>query len=123
MQSDIEAHITKLQTMRARIIELKKTDSHHDRLAHRGYGEEQRRNRALSDDSWHLANEFAEALREAASYWPWPHLRPPSVPVSSDDKFYSSYDCPECFHDGTDMVLPAPPTCQRCGARVDHVPL
>ena len=123
MQSDIEAHISKLQTMNSHLIELRETFSRLDAVVYVGFSEAQRRNRALADDYWDLANEFALALREATAYWPWPHLRPASVPGPSDDKFYSSYDCPQCFHAGTDMVRQAPPTCQRCGARVDHVPL
>jgi hypothetical protein len=123
VQSDIKAHISKLQTMKLHLIELRDTVSRLDAVVYVGFSEEQRRNRALADDYWDLAEEFALAHREATSCWPWPHLRPPSVPGPSDEKFYSSYDCPQCFHDGTDMTFPAPPTCQRCGARVEHVPL
>ncbi|TFC26421.1 hypothetical protein E3O53_07950 [Cryobacterium sp. TMT2-18-3] len=123
MQSDIEAHITKLQAMNSRTIELRETVARLDAKVYVGFSEAQRHNRALADDYWELAKEFALAHREATSYWPWPHLRPPSVPGPSDEKSYISYDCRQCFHAGTDMVSIAPPTCQRCGTRVEHVPL
>jgi hypothetical protein len=121
MQSDLEAHITKLQKMNSRIHELRDIAFNYDARVHRGCGED--RYRALAEEHSVLASEFASALREAAAKWPWPHVRAPSLPFSSDDECYSSYDCPECFHDGTDMIFPAPPTCQRCGVYVEHVPL
>ncbi|MEB0304389.1 hypothetical protein QN345_03460 [Cryobacterium sp. 10I1] len=121
MKTEMDAHITKLQRMNSRIHELREITYHYDARVYRGCSED--RYRALANDYSNLANDYSEALRVAAADWPWPHLRAPSVPSSSDDTFYSSYDCPECFHDGTDLVFPAPPTCQRCGVFVEHVPL
>jgi hypothetical protein len=123
MTNEMAAHIDKLQMIHSRIIELRRTAYRYDVLVSRGYGEQRKRDRALAEDSADLASKFARALSEEAARWPWPHVRVPTVPACHDDLFYSSYDCPECFHDGTDKTIAAPPTCQRCGAAVEHVPL
>jgi hypothetical protein len=60
------------------------------------------------------------ALNETSAAWPWPLLRETSTPSNPDDSYYSSYECPQCFHNGLDMTSSPPPTCQRCGTPIQH---
>lgn len=122
MTTERIVYIKALQEINALIVEKKRIADEYGRRGDRDYGDGRRVSWSLAAAYEKEASDLTETLRAVSSLLPWPLVREPSVPATPDDEYYSSYDCPRCLHDGTDRTFPPPPTCQRCGARVKHVP-
>lgn len=119
MIAERNAYIKALQEINEVIVEKRRIAEEYGRRGDRGYGDVRRVNWSLAKAFEMEAGDVAETLRGASARWPWPLLREPSGAIPNDWP-YNSYECERCFHVGMDRTLTPVPTCQRCGAAVEH---